>query len=393
MLELSIATVIMAVITTNLILILLTVCLTNKKLLVQAGYKLLAIFVVFTVLRLAFPFEFPFTIDLQLPLNISQLFIQIHAWRFSFHGKPFSLWNIFTWIWAIVAVILILKYVISYFQANYYIILYGKELTNKPVYRDTLDQICKNMNRSNHFRVIELPGINSPMLFGFLTPRILVPENMDLTEPNLSYILHHESSHHFHHDLALKSIVKIITLIYWWNPFCILLNNQVDVILEMRNDNGITLTDVIFTDEYMRCLVDMTTAICKRAPLPQSFTINILSKKNAALKSRFALLTNNQEKPHLAMNALLLLATVMMYLVSYAIIPEAYCRIDNTLPEQVLENENHTVVSLSEGNSYFIDNGNGTYDAYYNGRYIETIDTLDFYPSDIPVYTREESPD
>lgn len=391
MLESSIATIIMAVFTTNLFLILLTLCLINKKILVRSGYKLLAIFVVFTVLRLALPFEFPFTIDLYLPSDISQIFIQVHAWRFYFCGRSFSLWNLFTWIWAIGAVIGIVKYIISYFQSNYYIILYGKELTNQPVYRDRLDQICKDRNRPNHFRVIELPGLDGPVLFGIFAPRILVPEDMELTEPDLSYILRHEATHHFHHDLALKSIIKIITLIYWWDPFCILLNSQADVILEMRIDDGVTLTDVMSTDEYMRCLVHVTNAISKHTPLSQSLTIGLFSTKNAALKRRFELLTNNQEKPRLAMNVLLLLATVTIYLVSYAVIPEAYCTIENAFPEQDLEA--HGAVSLSEMNCYLIDNSDGTYDVYYKDHYMETVDTLDFYSPDIPVYTDENRPD
>lgn len=391
MLESSIATVMMAVITTNLFLILLTICLIHKKTLVRAGYKLLAIFVVFTVLRLVLPFDFPFTINPHLPLGISQVVIQIYEKRFSIYGQSFSLWDLFTWIWAIGAVIGIVKYVVSYFQSNYYIILYGKELTNQPVYRDRLDQICKTWNRPNRFRVIELPGLDSPMLFGLFAPRILVPEDMDLTEPDLSYILRHEASHHFHHDLALKSIIKIITLIYWWDPFCILLNSQADVILEMRIDNGITLTDAMSTDEYMRCLAHVTTAISKRTPLSHSLTIGLLSEKNAALKRRFALLTNNQEKPHLAMNVLLLFATVTIYLVSYIVIPEAYYTIDNALLEQDLEE--HGVVAPSEVDSYFIDNGDGTYDVYYKNQYMETIDTLDFYSPDVPVYTKENRPD
>lgn len=393
MLESSIATVMMAVITTNLFLILLTICLIHKKILVRAGYKLLAIFVVFTVLRLVLPFEFPFTIDLQLPSGISQLFIQIHAWRFSFHGQSFSLWNLFTWIWAIGAVVGIVKYIISYFQSNYYIILYGKELTNQPVYRERLDQICRTWNRPNRFRVIELPGLDSPMLFGIFAPRILVPEHMDLTEPDLSYILRHEASHHFHHDLALKSIIKIITLIYWWDPFCILLNSQTDVILEMRIDNGITLTNVMSTDEYMRCLAHVTDAISKRTPLPHSLTIGLFSEKNAALKRRFALLTNNQEKPHLAMNALLLLTTVTVYLVSYAVIPEAYCTVENVLPEQFLDGYEVKVIPSSQSDIYYIDNGDGTYDVYVKNKYVETMDSPEYFPSDVPVYTNENRPD
>ena len=390
MFEASIATVMMAVITTNLFLILLAICLINKKLLLQSGYRLLSIFVVFTALRLALPFDFPFTINPRLPSGISRFILEIHERRFSFYGQSFSLWNLFTWIWAIGTVIGIARYIVSYLQSNYYIILYGKELTHRPVYRDKLEQICKTRNRSNHFRVIELPGLDSPMLFGIFAPRILVPENMELTEPNLSYILRHETSHHFHHDLALKSIIQIITLIYWWNPFCRLLNSQVDVILEMRIDDGIALTDVMSTDEYMRCLVHATTAISKRAPLSQSLTIGLFSNRNAALKRRFALLTNNQKKSRPAMNVLLLLATVTIYLASYAIIPEAYCTIDDVFPEQVLDE--YKIAPSSQNNIYFIDNGDGSYDVYYKNKYTETIDSLEYYPSDTPVYTKENCP-
>lgn len=391
----SLSTVIMAVFTTNAFLVLLVLCLVNEKLLVRAGYKLLALFVLFTTLRFVLPIELPFTITLKFPAFISQVIASCHNRLFQFNGQPISLWLLFKLIWLIVFIIGLISHLFSYYSSSRHIVLYGKELTDTEPYKKLLTQICVEKGCSNVFRVIELPGLDVPALFGIIHPRILVPENFELPERQLAYILHHEATHHFKHDILLKNIIKIITLAYWWDIFSWLLNRQTDVILEMRIDDSLTMTNATITQEYMQCLIEMSDRASKKRVLPNSLTICILPSGYKDLKCRFRLMMNNQNKPQIKWSILLLTIALGIYLFSYAIILEAYIP-----PEEIaathwtdIDDINPSdYVFISNENSYFIDNEDGSYEFYMNGSRIETVTSLDYYPDDIPIYTKDIAP-
>lgn len=60
MVHYSFSTILMTFIASNLIIVLITVCFRCEKILLSIGYKLAAVFLVLTVLRVLFPFELPF---------------------------------------------------------------------------------------------------------------------------------------------------------------------------------------------------------------------------------------------------------------------------------------------------------------------------------------------
>lgn len=391
----SLSTVMMAVITTNVFLILVTLCLVNEKLLVRAGYRLLALFVVFTTLRFVLPIELPFTITLKLPMIVSQVITKCHDRLFLFSEQSISLWQIFKCIWLLGFIIGIIAHIITYYYSSRHIVLYGKELTNTEPYRQILTRIYQDKHKKNCFRIIELPGLDVPALFGILHPRILIPSDFEVTEKQLTYILQHEATHHFNHDILLKNIIKIITLAYWWDIFSWLLRRQTDLILEMRIDDSLTMADITTTQEYMQCLIEISEHASGKKILPGNLTIGILPSGYKDLKRRFQLMINNQNKINIGRSILLLGIGLCLYLSSYAIVLEAYLPPSEFVPQDLSTFEDYSPDDLffpSSDNSYFIDNEDGTYDYYINGNCLETVDSLDYYPDDIPVYTRDTVP-
>lgn len=386
----TISTVAMAVITTNLFLIILTLLLVNEELMIRVGYKLLALFVVFTALRLVLPIELPFTKTMYLPTFCTYVVLLFTHHLLSINGYPISLWNIFTWIWIAGTIFGIARYTISYFKSYHHIVLCGKELTHKEPYCIITDDICNELHRRNYLRIIEMPGLNSPVLFGILSPKILIPTNFDMPNETLYYILRHEIGHHFNHDLLLKNAVKLITIIYWWNPFCILLNYHTDVILEMRIDRDIISDDSVRTANYMKCLIDASDHVVKRTVVPKNVTMGLLPIGHKDLQRRFYMMQNNQIKHKRTLNLMLFLAVLSVYLFSYMFIWEGFVLPKDDLLLFPVESDN-LLTPLYES-SYFIQNENGTYDLYFDNEYFETTDSLRYYSEDIPVYTRENCP-
>lgn len=400
MLQPSFSTIIMAVLTTNAFLIVLSLCLINEKLLIHAGHRLLALFALFTTLRFVLPIELPFTITIKFSEVVSQIVVDCHNRLFQIGEQPISLWMIFKAVWLVGFIIGLLIHIISYYRSNRLIILYGKELTHTAPYKELLDKICESKGRANHFRVIELPGLDVPALFGIIHPRILIPENLDLPQQQLTYILQHEATHHFKHDILLKNIIKLISLAYWWDIFSWLLNRQSDIILEMRIDHSLTGSNATITQEYMQCLLEMSERTSKKRMLPDSFAIGFLPSGYKALKRRFQLMVNNQKKSQTGWNILLIIMAVTIYLFSYTIVLEGYVAPEEYIPQDSFSQDSFfpedyeidDLVFPTAENSYFIDNLDGTYSLYMNGKLWETVDSLDYYYDDIPVYTQDTAP-
>ncbi len=74
MIQFSFSSVLMTVLTSNLLLILVALFFRNEKTLARVGYRLTAVYCAVTLIRLLFPCELPFTKTVVLPSGISNLF-------------------------------------------------------------------------------------------------------------------------------------------------------------------------------------------------------------------------------------------------------------------------------------------------------------------------------
>ncbi len=388
----SLSTVIMTVIATNILLIFLALCLRKITWLIRIGYKILAVFAVFAVLRFLLPVEFPFTMTRRLPRFLSQLLSAFRHPLFAIGEWNISLWTLFLIVWGVGAVIGIGRFIYDYWRTNQQIVLYGKELTDKQYYKELLDSICKVQNRRNCFRVIEMPGLQVPILFGIFSPRILLPDNNQVSENDLYYILKHEIAHHFHHDLMLKAVVRIVTLVYWWDPFCIMLNKQADIILEMHVDDIVTEEDGRPTIEYMECLIRTGSEALGRYAALKNYSVGALPQKTSDLHKRVKLLSGKKPKVRAATNILVAAVALSVYLFSYLYVWESYGTAGQSLMSDTVEMEENYFIPRAE-NSYFIDLGNGYYDLYYFDEYLTTVDSLEYYDEAIPIYTTDNCPE
>jgi len=62
--------------------------------------------------------------------------------------------------------------------------------------------------------------VNTPILLGFVRPRLLVPGNITkkLTREELRYVFLHELAHVKRHDIALGWITALLQVLHWFNP-------------------------------------------------------------------------------------------------------------------------------------------------------------------------------
>lgn len=98
------------------------------------------------------------------------------------------------------------------------------------------------------------------------------------------------------------------------------------------------------------------------------------------LEKRFQLLTHSQKRQHF-LSVFVVVISVSIYLFSYYFTLRGV-----STPSEAKNNE---IFTLTNENSYGISNGDGTYDLYLYGEYIETVDSLMGYDY-VPIYNSLE---
>lgn len=369
----------MAFLSSTIVIIFTAICFCNKKLLISFGYKMFALVLGFTALRFLLPIQFPFTANVVLSDKLSQAvsFFRHHFIWLEHLGISFSIWEILEIIWIIGALVKLALFIKDSLVFNHWVVWYSINVSEDEHYCRLLEEICGDS--ANSFCVFELSGLKVPMLYGIRNPRILIPIGMELQEDDLRYLLSHETAHHFHHDIAIKLGMSLLNIIYWWNPACYALKDQLDAVLEMRIDDYVTKGVFETTRGYLRCISrvaeERSDKNGKSLKIPGNSIALFNPRHFNTLTNRFELM-NGEPKPYdRFLHAAALTMTVTVYLLSYAFIFEAY------FPPQ-----EENLVEAPDPYIYAVLMENDTYGLYYGNYLIETIDTLENFPEGTPVY-------
>jgi len=373
------STIYTAIITSNILLILIALIVSNEKILINAGYKLITIFLGVTAVRFLLPIEFPFATTVPLPQGISNFFVPLFTPLYTIAEVEITPILLIALVWIIG--ILVQGY--RYYKAN--LIIYtrifttGRNVSKDARYVRIMEELYKD--KAKLFSIFQIPDLETPLIFGFFKTYILIPEQFDCTDEELAYILKHEVSHYLHHDLLVKCLTRLLTILYWWNPFGYLLYHQVNLVLEMRIDDSLTLETDKETAEYLNCLLHLAEyqdcIFCN----PMSNTIAFTPGDENVLTKRFKMLLQRRQKKNWILNFILICMIGCIYLFSYLYVFEAYAIDSQTKQGVIISNET---------NSFIIDNGNGTYDVYLSGYKIKTTDSLEYFSKDIPIYKKED---
>lgn len=381
MINYSFSSIYMAFFASNLLIIILALCFKSIKLTVNVGYKLLLLFVYCTLLRFIFPIELPLSTNILMCKSFSYIISRIRHPLFTIAGFQCTIWTILLAIWIIGFLIQFIKFIFIRKRARSMIFSSCLDITETEPYQTVLSKVYKEQGKHTHFRILEVYGITSPMLYGAFKPHILVPVNWDVSETELWYIISHEVSHHYHHDLLTKNLIHFLCIIYWWNPCCHLLRQQADLILEMRIDNNVTKSDCKAISDYLQCLINIATYKVKMQENCIANSLTLSFAKIDETEMRFEMLTQSHKPKKLIWNIALVVLVFGIYILSYVFIFEAHYISPQT--------EESTIEPTAE-TTYAIQNEDGTYSIYYNDILIETTDSLEYYSSEIPIYIKEK---
>lgn len=383
MVNFSFSSVLITVFVSNLLLIAISLCFRNRNLLINIGYKLLSAFCIVTLVRFLVPLELPFTKTLAFPKAISTVTVAIVRSHGELFGIRLSVWTGFCAIWLSGILILTVRFIRQHMQLWNYARRAGKTLTKEEPYASLLAELCTEKQRKR-IQIVEMTGVESPMLIGLRKPQILLPENADPHSQETLYALRHEICHYVHHDLWLKFAVNMIVIAYWWNPFSHMLNRQVDALLEMRVDNSIISKSAETAESYIESLLYYTQKGDDKLTTARQATV-LFSGKRSTLSYRIHMMQRKKDNVNHLVNAAIFAMVIGVYVLSYLFIFEG-----TYTPPEIAD----AYMIPSHDNSYVIINEDGLYDIYMSdGFLLETTDTLLYFPNDMEIYTSKEEYD
>lgn len=381
MINYSFSTVLMTVLTSTVLIGIIAICFRCDKILISIGDKLLGILILLSLLRFIFPFEIPLARTVLLPKSLSVIITAIRHIFFSVGPVGFSICVLLGIVWFCGTVYKLANIVFSHVTFRRFTDRYGMDVTNEPIYRKLLNEICDS--HKTNFRVIRVPGLDTPRQSGLFRPRILLPAGLQMTEEETYYTLYHEAIHYWHHDFLIKQGMNLLTALYWWNPLCHILNHQLDILLEVKVDHKVTHQDPNTKVRYYNALLHIGDKMSAKPKTPGPNLPSYLGTPRAVgsaedLTKRATLVLHSDEasKPlFLVLSAFV----VSLFVCSYCFTLEAHY-----LPERdYLETP-----EAQSDEMYAVLLEDGTYEIYLGNYYIEHVDSLEYYTG-IPVIDLE----
>lgn len=382
MVQFSFSAVLICLITANLLIILCTCILKSKRILVYIGYPVLGGILLLIVIRLLFPYEFPFTKTFWLPDCFSKPISFILHPIIHIANYTLSIWHVFILFWIVGSCLSLIYYLYLYFLSAKKIKKYECTETSASIalYKKIISQICQELKKNNKFHIVLSPDDQIPMYFYCGKPYIVLPQNIIFSKDDLYFILRHEMSHHFHHDMVVKYFVIFLCIIYWWNPCTHLLKKQCNTVLEMHVDKSLTKNDPQLTVSYLNCLINTAKRIYTNRQ-DHVMTIPLYTSQPATMIQRFRLLLGDRPT-----KKRYVLYIVSIFIITSIFISSFFYNFNASYVPNDFKKEKYVIPNSN--NMYAIVNDNNTYDIYLYGKYLETTDTLDFYQNNIPIYTK-----
>lgn len=364
----------MSVITVNLLLSAFLICtlplLNRESCLKSLSGRLLAGCCIAVMVRALIPVEFPFARTILVSKVLPTITRFLRA-PFTVSGFPAKVFHLLLLIWILVALFLILKKGLLYFRLQK-TVRHLPACTDKAV-ADAMEALSKKYPAAAQIKVVKTSLPVSPLATGVRKKMIVLP-SCPFSAEEYRLILEHELLHCIRMDILIKFAADILCMAYWWNPLFYVLRRKIFELIELDNDRRMTAS--FSTEErvaYMRCLVDTAGKIHGR-PIP--FTLSFGEQEETELHRRIRLIgefkaaSRKRETFLFVMVLFLLLALTSLDLEPY------------DMPE------GDSYFLLTPENSYFIQKGD-SYDLYYEREFFFTIDSTEYFDSDIPIYQEE----
>ena len=173
---------------------------------------------------------------------------------------------------------------------------------------------CKNqLGLQTVIGIVETDKVRTPCLFGYLRPRVLLPEGIldALTSDELRYVFLHELAHLKRHDILVGWLMAAVQILHWFNPAIWYAVGQIDRDRELACDELALLhLKENESKEYGATILLFLQRFARRQKLP---AVAGIAENQSLLKRRITMIAQfkNQRKSWLPVLSLVVIAGML----------------------------------------------------------------------------------
>lgn len=272
----------------------------------------------------------------------------------------FSLCTVTFWIWMLGTVILTAHYIARHIQFCRCVRRLSVPCDGSV--RDLAKAIAAQMGIQN-IKTVILPGIGSPMMTGFRTPLIMLPQT-EYSETQLRLIIRHELSHFKRYDLVYKILVLVCRAVHWFNPFMPIIVNHIERECELTCDEIVMKSAAPHERKlYCESLLRAAAMSSRGAIVPRPVLASDFARNSSYLKHRLSMIVSNVPRTRLSIICIVILCAVILSGTFFAVtysetendvyeeyqmsVPVTFSSTDGvTTPTQALSTDTQTTMNL-----------------------------------------------
>lgn len=170
------------------------------------------------------------------------------------------------YVWIFGALIFLFVHVFSYLYFKRQVTKRGMAVKDIGILRQTTE-LKHELHISRRVRVIQYPKAASPLMMGFLTPVLVLPDEKYGPE-ELFFILKHELVHLKRGDVYMKLLFVTANALHWFNPLVWLMQREAEVDMELSCDERVTQgADYATRKAYTETLLSTLRNRCEKRKL------------------------------------------------------------------------------------------------------------------------------
>ncbi len=183
---------------------------------------------------------------------------------------------------------------------------WGEDIADKQTLA-LLENLKAQMGISRKIGLQSCGSVGSPMLIGFIHPKIILP-NKDFALDELRFILKHELVHFKRKDLWYKSLVLIAAAIHWFNPLIYLIVKAIDIQCELSCDAEVVRN--MGADIRLSYSETIIGVVRYKSSIATAFSTNFYGGKKGMKSRIFSIMDTGKKKTGLVILCVALMLTV-----------------------------------------------------------------------------------
>lgn len=215
-------------------------------------------------------------------------------------------WQTATAVWLVGAVAFLVYHMVKHYRFVKITERWSERVTDEKT-AALFYSVKTEMGISKEIGLYQCASVGTPLLLGFIHPRILLPD-IAFANEDLRFILTHELVHYQRKDLWYKSLVLLATAIHWFNPLMYLIARAINIQCEISCDSAVVnRTDAGTRQQYSEAIIGV---VRYQSKMKTALSTNFYGGMKGMKKRIFSIMDTRNKKAGAAILCCVLMLTL-----------------------------------------------------------------------------------